>query len=40
MRRALAFPLGLIALHVQQTSAALAQTCVADQLGDLVCGEG
>jgi hypothetical protein len=40
MRRALAFPLVLIALHVQQTSAAHAQTCVADQQGDLVCGEG
>ena len=40
MRRAPAFPLVLIALHAQQLPAALAQACVADQHGGLVCGEG
>ena len=40
MRRALALPLVLIALYVQQAAAAHAQACVADQQGGLVCGEG
>ncbi|KRQ95650.1 hypothetical protein CQ12_03425 [Bradyrhizobium jicamae] len=40
MRRALVFPLVLLALHVQQATAAHAQACVADQHGGLVCGEG
>ncbi|MCA6113535.1 hypothetical protein J6524_01135 [Bradyrhizobium sp. WSM 1738] len=40
MRRALAFPLVLTALFAQQVPAALAQACVADQHGGLVCGQG
>ncbi|QHO76469.1 hypothetical protein ACH79_31470 [Bradyrhizobium sp. CCBAU 051011] len=40
MRRALVFPLVLLALHVQQATAVHAQACVADQHGGLVCGEG
>ena len=40
MRRAWAFPFVLIALYVQQAAAVHAQACVADQQGDLVCGEG
>jgi hypothetical protein len=40
MRHALAFPLVLIALHVQQVAAARAQACAPDQHGGLVCGEG
>ena len=40
MRRALALPLVLIALHVQPAVTAHAQACVADQQGGLVCGEG
>jgi len=40
MRRALALPIVLIALYVQQAATAHAQACVADQQGGLVCGEG
>jgi hypothetical protein len=40
MRRALAFPLVFIALSVPPMAAGHAQACVADQHGDLVCGEG
>jgi hypothetical protein len=40
MRRALAFPLVFIALSAQPMAAVHAQACVADQHGDLVCGEG
>ena len=40
MRRALVFPLVLLALHVQRATAVHAQACVADQHGGLVCGEG
>jgi hypothetical protein len=40
MRYALAFPVALIALHIQSVAAAHAQGCVADQHGGLVCGEG
>ena len=40
MRRALALPLVLFALYVQQALTAHAQACVADQQGGLVCGEG
>jgi hypothetical protein len=40
MRRALALPLVLTALYVQQAATAHAQACVADQQGGLVCGEG
>lgn len=40
MRRALVFPLVLLALHVQQATAVHAQACVADHHGGLVCGEG
>jgi hypothetical protein len=40
MRRALVFPLLFIALAVQSLTAVHAQACVADQDGDLVCGEG
>ena len=40
MRCALAFPLVFIALYVPPMAAAHAQACVADQHGDLVCGEG
>jgi hypothetical protein len=40
MRRALALPLVLFALYVQQVVTAHAQACVADQQGGLVCGEG
>ena len=40
MRRALAFPLVFIALYAPPMAAVHAQACVADQHGDLVCGEG
>jgi hypothetical protein len=40
MQRALAFVLVFIALSVQPMAAVRAQACVADQHGDLVCGEG
>jgi hypothetical protein len=40
MRHILAFPLILIALHMQQVAAAHAQACARDQHGGLVCGEG
>jgi hypothetical protein len=40
MRSTLAFAFVLVALCVQQTAAVHAQACVADQQGDLVCGEG
>jgi hypothetical protein len=40
MRQALAVPLLLIALYAQPVPAAHAQACVADEHGDLVCGEG
>ena len=40
MRCALAFPLVFIALYVPPMAAVHAQACVADQHGDLVCGEG
>jgi hypothetical protein len=40
MRRALAFPLVLIALYAQHVPAASAQACVTDQHDVLVCGEG
>ena len=40
MRSALTFPLLLLALYVPQTVAVQAETCVANQSGDLVCGEG
>ncbi|UPJ53738.1 hypothetical protein IVB30_21960 [Bradyrhizobium sp. 200] len=40
MRCALAFPLVLIALYVQQAPAVHAQACVSNRQGGLVCGEG
>jgi hypothetical protein len=40
MRHILAFPLILIALHMQQVAAAHARACARDQHGGLVCGEG
>src|SRR5258705_13218297 len=40
MRRALALPLVLTALYVEQAVAAHAQACGADRQGGLVCGEG
>jgi hypothetical protein len=40
MRHIPAFPLILIALHMQQVAAAHAQACARDQHGGLVCGEG
>ena len=40
MRRVLALPLVLFALHVEPAVTAHAQACVADQQGGLVCGEG
>ena len=40
MYRALVVPLVFLVLHVQPMAAAHAQACVADQHGDLVCGEG
>ena len=38
--RALTLPVVLLALYALQTVAVRAQACVADQDGDLVCGEG
>jgi hypothetical protein len=40
MYRALVVTLVFLVLHVQPMAAAHAQACVADQHGDLVCGEG
>ena len=40
MHRGLALPLVLVALYAQLMAAVHAQACVADQQGDLVCGEG
>ena len=40
MRRVLTFPVLLIALYIAQAVAVRAEACVADQKGDLVCGEG
>jgi hypothetical protein len=40
VRRALTFPILLVALYVAQTAAVRADACVADQKGGLVCGEG
>ena len=40
MHRGLALPLVLVALYAQPMAAVHAQACVADQQGDLVCGEG
>ena len=40
MRRLLTFPVVLVAMYVAQTAATRADSCAADQLGGLVCGEG
>lgn len=40
MRRVLTFPVLLVALVAAQTTALRADACVADQKGELVCGEG
>jgi hypothetical protein len=40
MHRVRTFPLVFLALYVLQAAAVHAQACVADQGGDLVCGEG
>ena len=40
MRRILTFPVVLIACYVAQTAAVIADACVADKFGGLVCGEG
>ena len=40
MHRVRTFPLVFLALYVLQATAVHAQACVADQHGDLVCGEG
>src|SRR3569833_1908103 len=40
MHRVRTFPLVFLALYVLQATAVHAQACVADQGGDLVCGEG
>lgn len=40
MRRALTFPVLLVALVAAQAAAVRADGCVADQKGGLVCGEG
>ena len=40
MRRALTFPLILLALYASQTAAVRGQACIADQRGGLLCGTG
>jgi hypothetical protein len=40
VRRAFAFPILLVAWHAAQTAAVRADACVADQKGEVVCGEG
>jgi len=40
VRRILTFPILLFAFHVPQTAGARADSCIADQHGGTVCGEG
>jgi hypothetical protein len=40
MRRVLTFAVSLVASYVAQTAAMRADSCIADQYGGLVCGEG
>jgi hypothetical protein len=40
VRRILTFPVVIVAWHIAQTAAAMADACVADKHDGLVCGEG